>query len=242
MASLVPRCTLPESGRISPRIRRSNVVLPLPFGPISPTLSPRRIRQEKFFTTCFSAYLLPTCSSSATRRPERSRAACLDALADPDFLLREDLVELALMHGLGFETFRLLFPIGAVVARIRAQVSAVEIDDPQRDRIEEAPVVRDEQHAAREAKQRLFQPFDRGEIEMVGRFVEEEQIGCHDEGARQRHALLQAARELRYGIVFGKLQAAERGGYPVLKAPAVARIERLLQMLHTFHQRDIVLR
>ena len=77
---------------------------------------------------------------------------------------------------------------------------------------------------------------------MIGRLVEEEQIGRHDERARQRHALLQAARELRYGIVLGKLQAAERGFDPVLKAPAVARIERLLQMLHTFHQRDIVLR
>src|SRR5258705_494528 len=122
------------------------------------------------------------------------RAARLDALADPDFLLREDLVELALVHHLGFEFFDLLLLIGAVVARIRAQVSAVELDDPQRDRIEEAPVVRDEQHAAGKGKQRLFQPFDRGEIEMVGRLVEEEQIGCHDERARQRHALLQAAR------------------------------------------------
>src|SRR5205807_8215725 len=75
------------------------------------------------------------------------RAARLDALADPDFLLREDLVELALVHGLGFELLRLLLLIGAVVARIRAQVSAVELDDPQRDRSEEAPVVRDDEHA-----------------------------------------------------------------------------------------------
>ena len=137
-----------------------------------------------------------------------SRTARLDALADPDFLLREDLVELALMHGLGFETFRLLLLIGAVVARIRAQVSAVELDDPQRDRIEKAPVVRDEQYAAGKGKQRLLQPFDRGEIQMVGRLIQKKQIGRYDQRARQGRALLQPAREIRHRIVLGKLQAA----------------------------------
>jgi len=168
------------------------------------------------------------------------RAARFDALADPDFLLREHLVELALMHCLGFERFRLLLLVGGEVARVSAQVSAVELDDPQRDRIEEAPVMGDDQHAAGKRKQRLLQPFDRGEIEMVGRLVEEEQIGRHDKRARQRHALLQPAREIRYRIVLGQLQAAERGLDPVLEAPAVARIERFLQMLHPLHQRDVV--
>ncbi len=168
------------------------------------------------------------------------RAARLDALADPDFLLREDLVELALMHGLGLKRFRLLLLVGPKVARVSTQVPAVELDDPQRDRVEEAPVVRDDQYAAGERKQRLFQPFDRGEIEMVGRLVEQQEIGRHDERARQGHALLQPAREFRYRIVLGQLQAAERGFDPVLEAPAVARIERFLQMLHPLHQRDVV--
>ena len=52
-------------------------------------------------------------------------------------------------------------------------MSAVELDDALRDRVEEAPVVGDDQHAAREREQRLLQPFDRGEIQMVGRLVEE---------------------------------------------------------------------
>src|SRR5439155_27316185 len=74
------------------------------------------------------------------------RAARLDALADPDFLLREDLVELALMHGLGFERFRFLLLVGGEIARVSTQVPAVELDDPQRDGVEEAPVVRDDQN------------------------------------------------------------------------------------------------
>ena len=51
MASLVPSRTLPESGAISPRISLSSVVLPLPLGPMRPTLSPRRMRDVNPLTT-----------------------------------------------------------------------------------------------------------------------------------------------------------------------------------------------
>ncbi len=46
----VPRRTVPAVGSSSPRISFSSVVLPAPFGPIRPTLSPRRIVAEKSLT------------------------------------------------------------------------------------------------------------------------------------------------------------------------------------------------
>jgi len=74
---------------------------------------------------------------------------------------------------------------------------------------------------------------------LVGRLVEEEQVGRHYQRARQGHALPQPAREPRDRCVFGQLQAAQRGFDPVLEAPAVARFESLLQVLHPFHQLGI---
>ena len=126
--------------------------------------------------------------------PTRSRrAARLDAFADPDFFLRQHLVELALVHGLDGECFGLLGLIVAEVARVAGELAAIELDDAQRDAIEEAPVVRDEKHAARKREQHFLQPFDRRDIEMIGRFVEKEQVGLEHQRPRQRDALLQAS-------------------------------------------------
>ncbi len=41
-----------------PHIMRMVVVLPLPFGPRNPKISPRRTRMETLFTTCLSPKVL----------------------------------------------------------------------------------------------------------------------------------------------------------------------------------------
>ena len=46
----VPMVAVPESGAIVPRMSLSKVVLPAPFGPNKPTLSPRKMVAVKSFT------------------------------------------------------------------------------------------------------------------------------------------------------------------------------------------------
>ena len=77
--TLVPRRTWPASGSSSPRMSFSSVVLPAPFGPSTPTLSPRRIVAEKSRTIGRLARSdFDTLLSSATSRPlaaPRSRSS-----------------------------------------------------------------------------------------------------------------------------------------------------------------------
>ena len=143
------------------------------------------------------------------------------------------------MHGFGFQRRRLLPLIDAEVARVTAQMAAVEFDDAGGDIIEKAPVVGDEQHAAGERQQHLFQPLDGSDVEMVGRLVQQQQLRREHQRPRQRDALLQPAGQVRYQPLGVELQARERGRDLVLEAPAVARIEFFLQLVQPLHQGGI---
>ena len=59
---------------------------------------------------------------------------------------------------------------------------------------QEGAVMADRQHAAVEAVQPVFQPFDGGDIEMVGRLVEQQQVRLFGQGADQRGAAAFPAR------------------------------------------------
>ena len=59
----------------------------------------------------------------------------------------------------------------------------------------------DEDQRAGEGGERLLEPLDGGDVQVVGGLVEEQQAGLHHHRARQRHALPQASGELRdHGI------------------------------------------
>ena len=219
---LVPRLTCPLSGCSSPRMSLSSVVLPAPFGPSRPILSPRRMRQEKSSMILRSPNDLQTFSSSATSLPERSPgvhshlnlaellaarrtvaaqllerstrpslryAARLDALAYPYFFLRQHLVELGVHYRLVAQHSFLDCLIGGKIAGETRQLAAIQFDDARGDVIEKTPVVGDEQHRTDKIVQQPFQPFDGGEIQMVGRLVEEQHIRLGHQCLRQRHAL-----------------------------------------------------
>ena len=70
--------------------------------------------------------------------------------------------------------------------------------------------MRDEDDRSGERGERLFEPFDRRDVEMVGRLVEEQQVGLENERPRERHALAQPAGQLLDECVRGKLQPVER--------------------------------
>ena len=167
-------------------------------------------------------------------------APSLDALPDPHLLLREELVELAVVDRLGGEVFGLADLVGAEVARIRGEIAAVELDDLVGHRVEEAAVVGDEEHAAGIRLHHAFQPFDRGHVEVVGGLVEQQQAGLQHQRARQGHALLQAAGKFIHLAVRVERQARQRAVDLVLQAPAVGRVEPLLQFVHARGKRLVL--
>ena len=65
---------------------------------------------------------------------------------------------------------------------------AVEGEEGGRDAVEEEAVVGDEDEGAGEFGEALFEDLEGGDVEVVGRFVEDEQIGRLEHQAREHDA------------------------------------------------------
>ena len=80
-----------------------------------------------------------------------------------------------------------------------------EFDDPGGDPVEEITVVGHEKTAAAVFGEELFNPLHRRDVEMVGRFVQQQQIGFGDDRPRQRDPAFFAAGK----FVAGALRIAQ---------------------------------
>jgi hypothetical protein len=72
--------------------------------------------------------------------------------------------------------------------RKERRAAAFELQHSGRHRLEKPAVVRDEDHRCVDAAQQLLEPFDRVDVEMVGRLVEEQQVGLRRKCPRERCA------------------------------------------------------
>src|SRR5690606_32342940 len=72
---------------------------------------------------------------------------------------------------------------------------AFEHDAAGNDIVEECTVVADQQQGALVIQQQFFEQFERFEIEVIGRFVEHQQVGGLTEQACQNQPVLFAARQ-----------------------------------------------
>src|SRR5690606_13743308 len=79
-----------------------------------------------------------------------ARAARLDALADPGFLLRQLAVELRVGLRLGVQPLLAAAQVVVVIARPARDRAAVDLDDARGQRAQETAVVRDEHDRAAE--------------------------------------------------------------------------------------------
>jgi len=89
-----------------------------------------------------------------------ARAPRLDPLADPDFLLRELLVEERPVALLLFERGRLLGEELRVVPGPRGEHAAVELHDARREAREQRAIVSHEEDRAAELEQLRLEPLD----------------------------------------------------------------------------------
>jgi hypothetical protein len=72
-----------------------------------------------------------------------------------------------------------------VVAAVDGEPPPFELGDAPRVPVEKRPVVRDHEHRARVAGQRLLEPGDRGQVEVIRRLVEEQDLGTQQQELRQ---------------------------------------------------------
>ena len=103
--------------------------------------------------------------------------AALRVLAHPVEFVAQSALELLVLLALDAEPFGLLLQVGRVVALVGVGPPAVELEDPLGDVVQEVPVVGDGEDRARVLGQVLLQPLHALGVEMVGRLVEQQQVG-----------------------------------------------------------------
>ena len=108
--------------------------------------------------------------------------------------------------------------------------AAVELEDPLRDVVEEVAVVGDRDDGARVLLEEALEPVDRLGVEVVGRLVEEEQVGVLEEQPAERHATLLAAGQGRdVGVVGRAAQGVHRDVDVALEVPGVRGVDLVLE-------------
>ena len=98
-----------------------------------------------------------------------------------------------------------------VAAAIERQLAAVEMQDRVDRVVEQVAVVADHDHGARIARQMVVEPERAFEVEIVGRLVEQQQVGLGEQHRGERDAHAPAAGELRAGALLRRRVEAEAG-------------------------------
>jgi hypothetical protein len=85
-----------------------------------------------------------------------------------------------------------------VVALVGMQAAGEDLEHPADDAVEEEAIVRDDDDRALVARERLLEPRDRLDVEVVGRLVEQQDVGVLEQRAAQRDAATLASRQLAH--------------------------------------------
>src|SRR6266478_4769466 len=233
--------SVPASGFSSPTIMRKSVVLPAPFGPMTPTIPPRGRMKPTSSMRRFSPYALRTPCASITRLPRRGpggiemratpsrTSAAWSWASSSSELAREGAPARRGLLLLLPEAPLLLLEPGGVVALPRDAEAAVQLQDPARDVVEEVAVVGDRHHRARVFLEVALEPRHRLGVEVVGGLVEEEHVGLAEEDLAERDAPALAPRERRHvGIARRKAERVHRHLEPAVELPGARGVDRVL--------------
>ena len=159
-----------------------------------------------------------------------ARLARLDALANPDSLPRRASCRTARSADpRPRRSCAFLRQIVAVAAGPAAQLAAIDVDDARGDLLDEAAVVRDEQNGAGMSSHGVLEPFDRTDVEMIGRLVEQQQLRVRDERLGERRAPPPAAGQLAHAVIGRQAELADDGCDAHVDVPAAAGVDFALQ-------------
>ena len=165
------------------------------------------------------------------------RLARLGAGAHPLQLVGQALRQLLVALLLGGHTGGLGLQVRGVVALVGVEVAAVDLADPLGHVVQEVAVVRDGEHGAFVVVQELLQPQHAFGVQVVGRLVEQQQVGRLQQQAAQRHAAALAAREhVDRHVGVGALQRVHRLRQLAVQIPAVLGVDLVLELAHLVHE------
>jgi mono/diheme cytochrome c family protein len=193
---------------------------------------------QDFGTQVFAA-LLPQ-SFQTTHTAFVTGTTRLHTLADPDFFLRQEFIELGVLDFFIGQQIGLACLICGEVAGERQQLAAIQFDDAGGHVIQETAIMGDEQYAALVVAQQTFEPQDGTEIQVVGRFIEQQHIRTANQTAGQRHALLHAARQFADQRMAIQVQLVQRDLDLVIQTPGIGRIKLDLNVMHALHDGVII--
>ncbi len=115
----------------------------------------------------------------------------------------------------------------------------MELHDPVGDLVDEVAVVADQDDRAGVVGQEALQPLHAGEVEVVGRLVEQQHVGVLEQEAGERDAHHPAARELTdvaLDVAIGEAEAGEDPSGLGLHAVAAECLEPMLEPPVLVHQ------
>ena len=150
-----------------------------------------------------------------------------------------DPLELTLERGLarpvglllGGQARLLLFEPRGVVALPGDAGAAVELEDPSGDVVEEIAVVRDRDDGARVLLERPLEPGDGLGVEVVGRLIEEEEVGFGQQQPAQRDPSTLATRERGdVGVARRQSERVHRDLEGAIEVPGAGGVDLGLQV------------
>src|SRR6185437_9162695 len=118
--------------------------------------------------------------------------------------------------------------VGVIAFEPHDLAVALEGEDVGRDTVEKTPVVRNDDGAARIIEQRLLQRAQRIDIEIVGRLVEQEEVGAFLQHLCEMHAVALAAGELPHLFLLVGAAEIEQRAIGAARDLAAAEIDLVL--------------
>src|SRR5581483_3728062 len=163
----------------------------------------------------------------------------LDTPAYPRFVLGELLVELSRGTRLDLEHLVLLAQVVVEIAGEGRELPAIQLDDPGREMPQKRAVVGDEDQRAVVAEQELLEPRDRRDIEMVGRLIEQQDVGRAHERTGQHHLPADTAGTIGEALVRRQVQPTQYRLDLLAHVPTVERFDARLQGGESFERRAL---
>src|SRR5690349_22028139 len=120
------------------------------------------------------------------------------------------------------------FVIGVIALEPFDAAVALEGEDVRRDTVEKPAVVADDDGAARIVEQCLLERAQRVDVEIVGRLVEQQEVGALLQHFGQMHAVALAARDLPDLFLLVRAAEVEQRAIGAAGDPAAAEIDLVL--------------
>ena len=140
------------------------------------------------------------------------------------------------MFRLDCQLLRFFLAVFGERAGIGAQNAAVEFDDARGDIIQKTAVVGNHNQAAFKSFEQVFQPDNRVDVQMVGRFIQQQYVRLLHPSLRQSDTLFLTAGEVADFFVFRQTQFPQSLLDCRIQFPAVLRFDFKLQFVELFQQ------